>query len=99
MGYTLDQATAEHVTGRVIGEGGRFIAVTETAAEPDGARYILAVRRDGGEYVTWCAVPDGDKIAVYWGHYFHVGSNAFAAFEEATADLAARADVSAWHTV
>jgi hypothetical protein len=100
----LDQATQTQMIGRLVGDLGNHIAVTvipdsEPRAGSALTGYVLAVRTDGREYVTWAysayAGPGqtGRDVNVYWGQTFHVGDDgdAHAVFEAASRDLAARA--------
>lgn len=87
-------ATREKIIGRLIGDGGEFIAVT-VADSPRGM-FALGVsdRPAGPIYVTWAyeSRPDSDALVMSDGHYFdsqHYGS-AHAAFLMASHDLEKR---------
>lgn len=94
MSLTIDLATPEQIAGRIVGDGNSHIAVTVLPAR-DKTGYLLAVRRDGREYVTWLygwnMAEDG--INTWGGHYHDVAnfSSAYDAFTAASADLAERA--------
>ena len=58
MSFTFNRATPDHVIGRVVGEAGNHIAVAvmpddDGSDSPPKTGYLLAVSRDGSEYVTW----------------------------------------------
>jgi hypothetical protein len=83
--YTFERATPGAIVGRVVGDGGNHIAVAVRG------EHVLAVRRDGLEYVTWTFGYRGDNVVCFWGHYFLAAQDTpaavLAAYEEAMADL------------
>jgi len=77
----------ESIIGRIV--AGSHIAVTVVPDSPTTG-YLLAVSRDGREYVTWGYNALPDNFTCYWGHYFKATPNPYDAFTEATRDLAER---------
>lgn len=92
---TLEPAKPAEIIGRLVGHNNDHVAVAVVPDSTGKGGYLLAVRRDGGEYVTWAwglnMAEDG--LNVWWGHYFSPGfyTGAYGAFTSATADLAERA--------
>lgn len=87
--FTQDKATPGNVLGRKVA-GKRFTVIAETPRQSDGSSYVLAVREDGHEYVTWCAIPQDGEIVMFWGNYFNASDDSYEAFQRASQDLADR---------
>lgn len=98
MSYTFDRATPERIIGSVVGEAGKYIAVAvmpddDSSDDAPKTGYLLAVSRDGSEYVTWRygwnMAEDG--INVWNGAHFPVTASgprsAYADFVEASDNL------------
>jgi hypothetical protein len=91
-------ATVNQLNGRLVGAQQDHIAVANVLTDKSGdVGYVLAVRRDGLEYVTWAYGPNEARtgVNVYWGHYFPVRTfgGAYEAFTDAHRNLTARAHV------
>jgi hypothetical protein len=92
--YTFDKAVPDHVVGRIVGEGGQFIAVTVIPSPGGKGGLLLAVHRNGGEYATfaygWNMAEDG--VNVWNGEYFSATAlgGASEAFQAAVINLNAR---------
>lgn len=89
--YTLDLATPDRITGRIVGDARSHIAVVTVPGESGKTGHLLAVALDGRQYVTWAYGLNIAEMGVltWWGHYFDVEHYADAgeAFDAAVADL------------
>jgi hypothetical protein len=90
--YVPDKATPQGIIGRAVGDLNDHIAVAVVPNEADPKTgYLLAVRPDGEQYVTWAygwnMAEDG--VNVWSGNYFLTGhyDSPFDAFEAARANL------------
>lgn len=71
MTHTFETANADRIVGRVLGETGAHVAVAfeHTSGLMQGT--VLAVRRDGSQYVVWTVLPGPDRtVIVTGGRYF-----------------------------
>lgn len=95
--FTFESATRNRIIGRLVGDQRRHIAVA-LKTSPAGDAYVLAVRDDGKEYVTWATGDDKlGGVFTYWGHYFPVQGDPSDAFDKASEDLARRT-ADKWQT-
>jgi hypothetical protein len=90
----VERADADHILGRLVGDGSEFTAIAVADSNPSGT-YLLAVSLSRPVYVTWAyeGRSDGKPGIITWaGRYFdarHYGSS-YLAFLEACRDIESR---------
>jgi hypothetical protein len=67
--YTFDKATANQVIGCLVGEKLDHIAIAVKPTNTNSGT-LLAVRRDGQQYVVWSVTKHVRGVDVYGGHYY-----------------------------